>query len=72
MMFFDGQHVCKSPEPCDAVTFNLTGAENMRVFNGVLKVTIDKGSPAESRSTVILKIDKDSQQVTTQLHYHKF
>ena len=65
-MFYDGKHICKSPDPSDAVTFNLAGSGKMKMFNGVLKATIDHGSDNESDTTFVIKMEKD--QLTTSAH----
>ena len=66
-MFYDGEHICKSPDLSDAVTFNLTGPGEMKTFNGVLKAAIDPNGDNESHTTFVIKKDQPiaiSQQVT--------
>ena len=57
-MYYDGQHICKSPDPIDAVTFNITGAGETQVFNGVLKITIHRGKDDHDDTTMIVKLVK--------------
>ena len=72
VMFFTGEHVCKSPIPFDATTFDLRTAKIIPTFRGELSITItpqEAGSQANQSDIEIAVIIKQSDSETQVLLY---
>ena len=62
MMYFDGHHICTSPFPTEAATFNIMAPLAQYVFRGVFQAIVDPDKPNPNNTTVVIKMKKNQPQ----------
>ena len=62
MMYFDGHHICTSPFPTEAATFNIMAPSTGHEFRGVFQAIVDPDEPTPNNTTVAIKMNKFQPQ----------
>ena len=58
MMYFDGHHICTSPFPTEAATFNIKAPSVRDVFHGVFQAIVDPDEQVANDTTVDIEIHR--------------
>ena len=62
-MFFNGQHVCQSPTPFDATTFDLSTPAIRDVFKAAFEMTVRAGVENERSQDQVSTIYRDVKEI---------